>query len=161
MRNRVALVMAFAAILFAPFAFAREPDSRDADPTSEFGWVLVSNGSTIASSSDELNRLDELITDDGRVLFARLGRVEYLIRDRHALDRADELVEPVRKLGERAREVLATRGVHRGDKLGRREWKERLRPLKERRRELLRGVTGAIETLARDAVRQGRAQRVN
>ena len=160
MRIRLALVVVFASMLVAPFAFAREPDYRVAVQTSEFGWVLVSNGATIAATLVEWNRLDELITDDDRVLFARFGGDEFLIRDRHTLDRADELVEPIRKLGEKARAILAAR-AHGGDKIGRREWKERLRPLKEKRRELLRDVTGAIEALARDAVRQGRVQRVN
>ena len=159
MRKRDALVMILAAMLFAPSSFAR--DSHDWDGTPEFGWALVSNGSTIATSLDEWNRLDEWIAADDRVLFARFGEDEYLIRDRSTLDRVDQLVEPIRRLGERAREIAAPRSAHHADKLGRREWKERLRPLKEKRRELLRRVSGEIEALARDAVRQGHAQRLN
>ena len=161
MRKRDALVMILAAMLFASFSFARDDDSDDRDRTLEFGWALVSNGSTIATSLDEWNRLDEWITADDRVLFARFREDKYLIRDRSTLDRVDELVEPIRRLGEKARELVATRSTHHADKLGRREWKERLRPLKEKRRELLRRVSGKIEALARDAVRQGRAQRLN
>ena len=84
-----------------------------------------------------------------------------MIRERSTLDRVDRLVEPIRKLGEKAREVAGRRGDHLADKLGRREWKQRLRPFKEKRRELMRRVTGEIEALARDVVRRGRARRVN
>ena len=77
------------------------------------------------------------------------------------LDRVDQLVEPIRKLGEKAREITASRGAHRGDKLGRREWKERLRPLKEKRRELLLRVSGEIESLTRACVERGKVQRLN
>lgn len=159
MRKRDALVMILSAMLVASSSFAR--DSYDRDRTPEFGWALVSNGPTIATSQDELNRVDEWVAADDRVLFARFGEGEYLIRDRSTLDRVDQLVEPIRKLGEEARAITATRSTHRADKLGRREWKERLRPLKEKRRELLRRVSGEIEALARDAIRQGRAQRLN
>ena len=161
MRKPAALVMALAAMLFASSSFARDDDSHDRDPISEFGWALVSNGSTMASSLDEWNRLDERIANGERVLFARLGEDEYLIRDRSTLDRVDQLVEPIRRLGEKAREIAATRTAPRADKLGRREWKERLRPLKEERHELMRRVSVDIERLARDAVRRGRAQRLN
>jgi len=161
MRKRVTLVMILAVMLFASLAFARDDDSHGRDRTPEFGWALVSNGSTIATTLDDWNRLDEWIVDDDRVLFARFGKVEYLIRDRSTLDRVDQLVEPIRKLGEKAREVAATRPAHNGDKLRRRDWKERLRPLKEKRRELLRRVSNEIEALARNALGQGRAQRLN
>ena len=161
MRKHLALVMILPAVLFASSAFARVHDSHGRDRIHEFGWALVSNGSTIATSLDEWNRLDEWIANDERVLFARFGDDEYLIRDRSTLDRVDHLVEPIRRLGEKAREVAADRSAYRSDKLGRREWKERLRPLKEKRRELLRRVSGEIEALARNAVRQGRAQRLN
>jgi hypothetical protein len=150
---RVAFVIA-TSVLVATSAFAR-------DRSTPFGWVLVSKGSTVATSTDELNRLDRWPFDSDRVLFARFGEDEYLIRDRVTLDRADEWVEPIRKLGEKAREIRASRSENRGDKLGRREWKERLRPYKEKRRELLLQVSGEIEALARDAVRRGQAQRLN
>jgi hypothetical protein len=157
MLHRVAVVMTLAAMLSASSAFTRDDDFRN----NQFGWALLSKGSTVATSVDELNRLDEWTSDGDRVLFARLGEDEYLIRDRVTLDRADALVEPIRKLGEKAREIRPSHGAHRGDKLGRREWKERLRPFKEKRRELLVQVSGEIEALARDAVRRGQAQRLN
>jgi hypothetical protein len=159
MHKRAAIEMILAAMLFASSALAREDASRDRGRRPEFGWALVSNGSTIATSLDEWDRLDERIAGNERVLFARLGGDEYLIRDRSTLDRVDQLVEPIRRLGEKARAITATRSTN--DKAGRREWKERLRPLKEERGERLRAVSGEIEGLARDAVRQGRAQRLN
>ena len=157
MLDRVAVVMTLAAVVSATSVFARDDDFRN----TEFGWALLSNGSTVATSTDELTRLDEWTSDEDRVLFARFGEDEYLIRDRVTLDRADELVEPIRMLGEKAREIVASRPAHRGDKLGRREWKERLRPFKEKRRELMLGVSGEIEALARDAIRRGQARRMN
>jgi uncharacterized coiled-coil DUF342 family protein len=105
-----------------------------------------------------LSRLDASTADGERVLFVRFGQAEYLIRDRATLDRADQLVEPVRKLGERAREIVAARGERRSDK---REWKERLRPYKEKRRELLNGVSDEMEALARESIRRGQAARLN
>jgi hypothetical protein len=128
---------------------------------TQFGWALVSKGSTVATSVDELERLDEWTSDGDHALFARFGDDEYLIRDRATLDRIDQLVEPIRKLGEKAREIVASRGAYRGDKLGRHEWKERLRPFKEKRRELLLRVSGDVEALARECVRRGQAQRLN
>ena len=157
MLNRVALVIALAAVPIATSVFARD----DAPGNTEFRWALVSKGSTVATTADELARADEWISAGDRVLFARFGEDEYLIRDRATLDRADELVEPIRKLGEKVREIRAPRGSYRGDKLGKREWKERLRPFKEQRRELLLHVSPEIEALARDAVRRGQAQRLN
>ena len=158
MRNRVALTMVVAVLLVAPAVFARDDAARDSDRTPEFGWVLVSNGSTIMTSLDEWNRLDELNLGDERVLFVRFGKDQYLIRDLHTLDRVDELVEPIRKLGQQVREMIPTRNGSRADK---REWKERLRPLKEKRRDHLRRVSPDIEDLAREAVRRGQAERVN
>jgi len=95
------------------------------------------------------------------VLFARFGEDEYLIRDPTTLDRVDQLVKPIRTLGEQAREITASHGAARGDKLGRRELKDELRPIKARRRQLVLHVSGKIEALARAAVRRGRAQRLN
>lgn len=153
---RVAVVVA-TAVLVATSAFAREGEFR----STPFGWVLVSKGSTVATSTDELSRLDQRTSDSDRVLYARFGEDEYLIRDSATLDRADDLVEEIRRLGEKAQEIRAASGAHRGDKLGRREWKERLRPFKEKRRELLLRVSPKIEALARDAVRRGQAQRLD
>lgn len=152
MLQRAVVIMTLAATLAATSVSAREDG---------FGWALASRGSTVATSGDELSRLDEWTSDGDRVLFVRFGEREYLIRDAAALDRADELVEPIRRLGERAREIRAPRGEQRGDKLGRKEWKERLRPFKEKRRELLLEVSPEIEALARDAVRKGKAQSLN
>ena len=76
------------------------------------------------------------------------------------LDRADQLVEPIRKLGEKAREIVAAKG-DRASKVGRREWKERLRPYKEQRREMLLGVSDEMESLAQEAIRRGQAARLN
>lgn len=149
MLNRVAVMMTLAAVLAATSVSARD---------DEFGWVLVSKGSTVATSGDELSRVDEWTSNGDRVLFVRFGQNEYLIRDSATLDRADDLVEEIRRLGEKAREIRAPRGEQRGDK---REWKERLRPFKERRRELLLHVSPKVEALARDAVRRGQAQRLN
>ena len=157
MLKRVTLVM-LAAMLCASSAFARDDDSPGRDP---FGWAFVSNGTTIKTSLDEWNHLDEWFGPDDRLMFARFGDKEYLIQDQSTLDRVDELVEPIRRLGEKAREIAERRGAHLANKLGKREWKERLRPFKEQRRELIRRVSGKIEALARDAVRQGRARRVN
>lgn len=157
MRHRVALVMTLATMLVATSAFARDVGFRMA----QFGWVLVSKGSTVATSVDELDRLNEWTSDEDRVLFVRFGDHEYLIRDRFTLDRVDQLVEPIRKLGDKASEIVASRGERQADKLGRREWKERLRPFKEKRRELLLGVSDDIESLARDAIRRGQAQRLD
>ena len=152
MLNRVAVMMTLAAVLTATSVSARD---------DEFGWALVSKGSTVATSTDQLGRLDKWNPNGDRVLFARFGQDEYLIRDRVTLDRADELVEPIRELGEKAREIRTSRGEQHGDKLGRREWKERLRPFKEKRRELLLRVSPKIEELARAAVSRGQAQRLN
>jgi len=105
--------------------------------------------------------LEDWISKGDRVLFVRFGQDQYLIRDRVTLDRADELVEPIQELGEKAREIRAPRGEQRGDKLGRREWKERLRPFKEKRRELLLHVSPKIEALARAAVSRGHVRRLN
>ncbi|HKQ57835.1 MAG TPA: hypothetical protein VJY35_08190 [Candidatus Eisenbacteria bacterium] len=157
MPNRVAVVMTLAAMLSATSALARD----DAFRNTPFRWAVLSEGSTVATTADELNLLDEWTSDGDRVLLARFGEDDYLIRDRVTLDRADELVEPIRRLGEKAREIVASRGAHRGDKLGRREWKARLRPIKEKRRELMLQVSGEIEALAREAVRRGQAQRLN
>ena len=157
MLHRVALVTTLTIMLAVPSVLARDNGFGN----TQFGWALVSKGSTVATSVDELNRLNEWTSDGDHVLFARFGHDEYLIRDRVTLDRVDQLVEPIRELGEKAREITASRGVQRGDKLGRREWKERLRPIKEKRRDLLIGVSGEIESLARDAVRRGQAQRLN
>lgn len=150
---RVAVVVA-TAVLVATSAFAR-------DWSTPFGWALVSKGSTVATSTDELSRLGQRNSDSDRVLYARFGEDEYLIRDPATLDRADDLVEEVRRLGEKAQEIRASSGAHRSDKLGRREWKERLRPFKEKRRELLLRVSPRIEELAKDAIRRGQAQRLN
>jgi len=136
--------------------FARDDHSR-----SPFGWAVVSKGSTVATTADELHRLEEWTSDGDRVLYARFDEDEYLIHDRATLDRVDQLVEPIRKLGEQAREIRASQGAHPYDKRGRQEWKERLRPIKEARRALLLGVSDEIEALARDAVRRGQAQRLN
>jgi len=151
MLHRVAVMMTLAAALTATSVSARD----------EFGWVLVSRGSTVATSVDELSRLEDWISKGDRVLFVRFGQDQYLIRDRVTLDRADELVEPIQELGEKAREIRAPRGEQRGDKLGRREWKERLRPFKEKRRELLLHVSPKIEALARAAVSRGHVRRLN
>src|SRR5262245_12518879 len=156
MLHRLVLGMTLAAMLMATSLFAREVVLD-----SEFGWALASKGTTIATSGDELTRLVEWTSNGDRVLLARFGEEAYLIRDRATLDRVDHLVEPIRKLGEKARQITVSRGTSLGDKAGRREWKERLRPYKERRRVLMLGVTGEIESLARDAVRRGQAQLVN
>jgi len=161
MRHRAAFLMLLAVVLVVPGATVRGEAMHDTDRVPEFGWVLVSGGSTIATSTDDLNRWDRLKRDDDRVLFARIGADEYVIRDPHFLDRVEHLVEPIRKLEQQTRELLATRAGARADKLERREWKERLRPLKERRHEYLRRVSGDIEDLAREAVHEGRAERVN
>ena len=157
MLHLVAPVMTLAAMLGATSLVGRGDDFRN----TQFGWALVSQGSTIATSTDELSRLEEWTSDGDRVLFARFGEDEYLIRERVTLDRVDQLLEPIRKLGEKAREIVASRGAHRSDKLGRREVKERLRPIKARRRQLLLHVSGEIEALARAAVRRGQAHRLN
>ena len=151
MLHRVGVMMTLAAALTVTFVSARD----------EFGWVLVSKGSTVATSVDELSRLEEWISNGDHVLFVRFGQKQYRIRDRVTLDRADELVEPIQELAEKAREIRASRGEQRGDKRGRREWKERLRPFKEKRRELLLHVSPRIEALARAAVSRGQAQRLN
>jgi hypothetical protein len=151
MLHRLAVLMTLAAALAATSVSARE----------EFGWVLVSKGPTVATSGDELSRSEEWTSNEDRVLFVRFGQDEYLIRDRVTLDRADELVAPIRELAEKAREIRPPRGEQRGDKLGRREWKERLRPIKEKRRELLLQVSPRIEALARAAISKGQAQRLN
>jgi hypothetical protein len=157
MLHLVAPLMTLTAMMVATSVVGRDDDFRN----TPFGWALVSQGSTIATSTDELSRLQEWTSDDDRVLFARFGEDEYLIRERVTLDRVDQLVEPIRKLGEKAREIVASRGAHRSDKLGRREVKEQLRPIKARRRQLLLHVSGEIEALARAAVRRGQAQRLN
>jgi len=156
MLDRIACSMTLATILVASSWVAPDDDFRNAP----FGWVSVSKGSTIATSGDELDRLNERAPDQDRVLFAHFGEDEYLIRERATLDRVDQLLEPVRRLGEKAREIGALRGTNRSDKLHRRAWKARLRPLKEERRQLLLDVSGQIEALARDAVRRGQAQRL-
>ena len=152
MLHRVAVMMILAAALTAASVSARD---------DEFGWALVSKGSTVATSTDVLSRIEDAISNGDRVLYVRFGQDEYLIRDRVTLDRADELVEPIRELGEKAREIRASRGEQRGDKLGRREWKERLRPFKEKRRELLLDVSPKIEALARAAISRGQVQHLN
>jgi len=157
MLHLVAPVMTLTAMLVATSVVGRDDDFGN----TPFGWALVSQGSTIATSTDELSRLQEWTSDEDRALFARFGEDEYLIRERVTLDRADQLVEPIRKLGEKAREIVASRGAHRSDKPGRREVKEQLRPIKARRRQLLLHVSGEIEALARAAVRRGQAQRLN
>ena len=151
MLHRVPVMMTLAAALTATSVSARD----------EFGWVLVSKGSTVATSVDELSRLEDWISNGDRVLVVRFGQDQYLIRDRVTLDRADELVEPIQELAEKAREIRASRGEQRGDKRGRREWKERLRPFKEKRREHLLHVSPKIEALARAAVSRGQVQRLN
>jgi len=151
MLHRIAVMMTLAAALTATSVSARD----------EFGWVLVSMGSTVATNVDELSRLEDWITNGDRVLFVRFGQDQHLIRDRVTLDRADELVEPIQELGEKVREIRASRGEQRGDELGRREWKERLRPFKEKRRELLLHVSPKIEALARAAISRGQGQRLN
>ena len=153
MLDRVACSMTLATLLVATSWVSPGDDSSNAS----FGWVSVSRGSTVATSGDELDRLNEQAPDQDRVLFAHIGEDEYLIRDRATLDRVDQLLEPIRKLGEKAREIAASRGTDRSDKLHRRAWKARLRPFKEERRELLLGVSGQIEALARDAIRRGQA----
>jgi hypothetical protein len=151
---RVVPVMSLALMLVASSAFARDRVVTNAS----FGWALVSKGSSIATSTDELNRLlNERTSERDRVLYARFGEDEYLVRDRVTLDRIDQLVAPVRELSEKAREIVPPHGG-RSDKVDRREWKERLRPFKEKRRELLLGMSGEIEALARAAVRRGQAQ---
>jgi len=152
MLHRTVVMMTLAAALTATSVSARD---------DEFGWALVSKGSTVATSVDVLGRLDDRISNGDRVLFVRFGQDEYLIRDPATLDRADVLVEPIRELGEKAREIRPSRGEQRGDKLGRREWKERLRPFKEKRRELLLRVSPKIEALARAAAARGQVQRLN
>ena len=154
MPYRLAVLLTLAVVLIATPAFARADDSEN----PWFGWALVSKGSTVATSVVELNRLNEWTSDEDRVLFARFGEDEYVIRDRMTLDRADDLLAPIRELGEKARQIAAYRGANRRDK---REWKERLRPFKQKRRELLLQVSGEIESLARDAIRRGQAQRLN
>ncbi len=153
---RIASLFILTATLVAPAVFARAHDDAD-----RFGWVFVSIGPTIATSTDELIRFDRWISQGDRALLARFGEDEYLIRDKATLDRVDELVDPIRRLGEKAREIAPPQGASRGDKFGRREWKERLRPYKEKRRELLLGISDDIESLARAAVRRGQAQRLN
>jgi len=155
MLHRPVLGMTLATMLVATSLFAREVVLG----RSEFGWALASKGTTVATSVEELSRLDEWLLGGERVLFARFGEEGYLIRDRATLDRVDQLVEPIRKLSEKARQIAAP--ADRRDKLARREWKERLRPYKEKRRVMLLGITGEIEALARAAVRRGEAQRVN
>jgi len=130
------------------------------DYNPQFRWALASKGLTVATSADELTRLNESTSDEDRVLYARIDGHEYLIREAATLDRVDQLVEPIRKLSDKVRQLVPSRGDYAGDKLGRREWKARLRPFKEKRRELLRHVSGDIEALARDAVRRGQAQRL-
>jgi hypothetical protein len=149
--------MTLTVMLVGTSVFGRDDDFRN----TQFGWALVSKGSTIATTTDDLGRLEEWTSDEGRVLYARFGEDEYLIRERATLDRVDELVEPIRRLGEKAREIGASRGAYRTDKVGRREVKEQLRPIKARRRELLLHVSGEIEALARAAVRRGQAQRLD
>ena len=155
MPNRVAPLLALAAMLAAVSAFAQDDEIANA----QFRWAVASKGSTIATSADELNWLDEHTSEGDRVLLARFGETAYLIRDPATLDRVDKLVEPIRKLGQKARAIVEQQ--HRTDKLGKREWKERLRPIKEERRTLMRGVSGEIEALAREAIARGQAQRFN
>src|SRR5262249_38481926 len=101
MLNLVAPVMTL--VLVVTSVTGRDDDFRNA----QFGWALVSKGSTIATSTDELSRLEEWTFDGDRVLYARFGEDEYLIHDGATLDRVDQLVAPIRKLGERAREIMS------------------------------------------------------
>jgi len=57
MLNLVAPVMAV--ILVTTSVVGRDDDFRSA----RFGWALVSEGSTIATSTDELSRLEEWTSD--------------------------------------------------------------------------------------------------
>ena len=150
MLYRVAVVVA-TAFLVATSALAG---------STSFGWALASKGCTAATSTDELSRLEQRTSDSDRILYARFGEDEYLIRDPATLDRADSLIEPIRQLGESAREIRPVNGADPTDKQTRQEWKERLRPFKEKRRELLLRVSPRIEALARDAVARGKAQRL-
>lgn len=156
MLYRVVVVVA-TTLLVATSAFARQGDSGD----TSFGWALANKGSMAATSTDELNRLEPRTSDSDRVLYARFGEVEYLIRDPATLDRADSLIEPIRQLGESARQIRPLNGGDLSDKRNRREWKERLRPFKEKRAQLLLRVSPQIEALARDAIAKGKAQRLN
>jgi hypothetical protein len=155
MLERIALATAVAAAIAASPALARDDDFES------FGWALASRVSTVATSTDDLSQLDEWTSEGERVLFVRFGSELYLIHDPATLDRVDRLVKPIRELGEKAREIIEMRGTELSGKLGKREWKERLRPYKEKRRELLLGVSDEIESLAREAVQRGKAERLD
>ena len=156
MLYRVVAVVA-TTLLVATSAFARQGVSGN----TSFGWALANKGSMAATSTDDLSRLEPRTSDSDRVLYARFGEDEYLIRDPATLDRADSLIAPIRQLGESARQIRPLNDADLADKRHRREWKERLRPFKEKRAQLLLRVSPQIEALARDAVAKGKAQRLN
>lgn len=72
MLHLVAPVMTLTVMLVGTSVFGRDDDFRN----TQFGWALVSKGSTIATTTDDLGRLEEWTSDEGRVLYARFGEDE-------------------------------------------------------------------------------------
>src|SRR5439155_21907360 len=95
------------AVSAAPALAGNSPPGDDPESGSGFGWALVSGGSTMATDLDDWQRLHDLKADDDHFLMVRFGRDEYVIHDARVLERADDLVEPIRKLGQQAREMAS------------------------------------------------------
>lgn len=91
------------AIAPPPVAAGHEPASRSTQPFPEeggLGWVLVSDGVTSMSDSNDLESLDALRARYGdRFLLLRDGNDRYLIRDKGLVDRAEHATRSIKLYG--------------------------------------------------------------
>jgi bla regulator protein blaR1 len=97
------------------------PAAAAADSADRNSYVLLAPGSrsaTMSGSTDDLNRARSLRTGDEALLYARVGGISYVIRDRATIARARSLFEPQEKLGARQAE-LGSRQAALGARQGR------------------------------------------
>lgn len=91
------------AIAPPPAAAGHEPANRRTHPSrdeGELGWVLVSDGITSMSDSNDLESVDALRARYGdRFLLLRDGNDRYLIRDEGLIDRAEHATRSIKLYG--------------------------------------------------------------
>lgn len=105
----VLAVIACAAV--APVMAGERYTIRESDNRRDFGWMLSEGGGNSAAMDlDDVERLQDRL--HGQFLYVRIDGQGWVMRDGRTLDRAREIVRPMRELGAQARELAqAYRGT--------------------------------------------------
>lgn len=86
------------------YSETRTYSSQERESQNAFGWAVVTGSSTTSSDWDDFERLHDVKADlDRDAFFVRYGSEQWVITDRRTVERAADIVEPVRELGQRAR----------------------------------------------------------